>query len=209
MSADPRSSVNLVEIFRDPKMFTSRDAWEQAGFKVPDRYDADKILVASHDAIPGYLFKRYADHVDLSKQRRNYERRIEGADHMRAFIARRQLRRISVPRKWLYRLPKSFKKKSCVLIVERISVLDLFASERAYGSIEPELLGELSIVLHEFYGLDFSMTNAPFTEDGRIAFIDTESWSRHKKRDHLSVIAKYVSPGTCELARNLFRDLRT
>lgn len=130
---------------------------------------------------------------------------------MRSFIARRRLHRISVPHKWLYELPKNFsvkKEASYVLIVERLSVLDLFASECAYGSVDIELLRELCIVLHEFYGLDFSMTNAPFTDDGRIAFIDTESWSRHKKRNHLGVIAKYVSPGTCDLAKKIFKGLR-
>lgn len=211
MPLDPRSFIDLNEIFGDPAMFNSRDAWEQAGFKVPDRYDNNKILVARHDAMPGYLFKKHANLVDLSKQQRNYERRIEGADRVRSFSARRQLHRILVPHKWLYELPKNFgtkKQTAYVLIVECLPILDLFASERAYGSIDANLLGELCVVLHEFYGLDFSMTNAPFTEDGRIAFIDTESWSRPKKKDHLGVIAKHVPPDIRDLAKKIFEGLR-
>lgn len=207
---DPRSSIDLGKIFVDPAMFSSRGAWERAGFKVPDRYDDNKILVASHDAAPGYLFKKHMSHVDLSKQRCNYERRVEGADRVRSFVARRKLRQIVVPHKWLYALPKRFgtkKEESFVLIVERLVLLDLSASEHAYGSIDATLLKELCVVLHAFRGLDFSVTNAPFTEDGRIAFIDTERWDRRKKRDPLAAIARHLPSGTHERAEKIFEEL--
>lgn len=210
MALDPRSTLDLRSLFVDPKMFASRDRWRRAGFHVFDRLSDDKIMVAHHDAAPGYLFKKYVDAVDEAKQIDNYERRIDGANRVRAYVDDRRLHRIVVPHKWLYRLSDDFgskKRPAHVLVVDRVKLLDDSTSKHAYASIDAELLRQLCAVLMKFRGLDSAVMNVPFTDDGRLAFIDTEHWNRRSKsKKFLDHISAYLSKDGKKLAKKIHGD---
>jgi hypothetical protein len=200
------SSLDLKKLFVDPAMFDSPDAFRAAGFDASNR-SRDLIMVGSHKEAEGYLFKKYRNRISLKDQRDNYARRIEGVQKLSAFIAERHFRHIAAPQKWLYKLPSEFsredsstsrwthsgqqaawshgysshKRSSYVLVVERLTILDEEASMREYQHIDEDVLRELCMTLVKFRGLDSTARNMAFTENGRIAFVDTENWNRRKK----------------------------
>ena len=194
MGFDP-ASANLSDLFRDPDMFDSPDDWRDAGFDLLRASD-DKICVASHRSVPGYLFKKYVlsgKRDTASDQLENYQTRLEGAQLLQ------QLQHVVVPGKWRRELPRAFNlqaQTSHIMIVDRFDLMDGDESERAYSDISPEVLRDLCVTLYAFRGLDSNAKNVPFTTDGKIAFIDTEHWNRHadrKKKDQRPWL-KYLGP---------------
>jgi len=200
--------ANVIrELFRDPDMFDSTSSWQQAGFAVEGEGEKSNIMVASHPSAPGVLFKKYSKKISLKKQRRNYQRRVAGAEKLRKFVKAQRLTKIVVPRKHLHELPPEFSRKgksSYVLVVERLSLLESTASKRLYHEIDRETLRQLCAVLREFRGLDSGVRNVPFTSGGQIAFIDTERWDEHREsKIWLRRIREYLSSDRRALADTL------
>jgi hypothetical protein len=200
------TTLRFDELFREPSMFDSCRNWQKAGFEVVGEGEESNIMVASHPSAPGYLFKKYSKKVSLKDQRKNYQRRIEGAQKLSAFIAEHQLTRIVAPQKYLHELPSAFSRKdvsSYVLVVERMDLLKSSASKQQFRQLDNEGLRQLCLVLAKFQGLDSGVRNVPFTENGQIAFIDTERWSSTKK-EHLHRIREYLSEEQRAYAETLF-----
>jgi len=197
-------------------MFDSPDDWADEGFRLLRASD-NKICVASHKSVDGYLFKKYVasgKRDSLKDQLQNYQARLEGARRLRALIDEEGLRHVAVPRKWLRELPPAFgssRQPSHVLVVERLDILDDEESSRAYGRIDDDVLRDLCVVLHAFRGLDSSLKNVPFTSDGRVAFIDTEHWERHSekrdKRRFLKYIGDHLSKSSLRSAQRVWDRL--
>ena len=209
MLIDP-AVLDLEQLFCSPSMFDSRADWVAAGFDVLDRRDdADKIMVGRHPLVPGILFKKYRSQFSISRQRENYERRIEGADRLRAFVADQQLRFVVVPRKQLVQLPPPFcsEEPTHVLAVKELDLTSHRKTRSAYRRIRPEVLGELCLVLFHFRGLDSITDNVPFTAGGKLAFVDTENWHRGRRRRYLCHIGERLSPQAHALSEQLFREL--
>jgi hypothetical protein len=207
--ADPRSRA-LERLFRDSRMFGSADAWRAAGFGiVVNNPHKDKILVARHSALAGYLFKRYRNGVPSETQLAKYEGRIDGARRLKALIDERKLRRVVVPQKWLYELPRKFSREpSYVLIVEELPVLDKASSEQAHRHIDEDTLRELCAVFYACADLDFTAVNAPFTKDGQVAFIDTEylKWhdERSRKAKYMDCVHRYLTGSRLDFAKRMW-----
>lgn len=203
--------LDLEQLFCSPSMFDSRADWLAAGFDVLDRRDdADKIMVGRHPLAPGILFKKYSSGVSRSRQYKNYARRIEGADRLRAFVTDRQLQHIVVPNKRVVELPPTCSrtaKPSHVLVVEEIDLTSHAETKEAYRRIGAEVLRELCLVLFSFRGLDSITDNVSFTTGGKLAFIDTENWHRGSRRRYLCHIGEYLTPEARVLSEQLFRAL--
>jgi hypothetical protein len=208
---DPASS-DLGNLFRDPDMFDSADDWRDEDFKIL-RASENKICVASHKTVEGYLFKKYVNagkRESSQDQLNNYTTRIDGARRLRRFIDEQHLQHVVVPRKWLRTLPRRF--DAHILVVDRLDIQDDEASERQYGHINEAVLRELCVVLHAFRGLDSTAKNMPFTRDGKIAFIDTEHWNRHSKarsvkRKFLKHVGEHLSSGSRSIAQEMWEKL--
>jgi len=168
----------LGALFTDPTMFGSFDRFGDAGFDLVD-HAPHKIMTGAHDRARGYLFKKYDDTKPGEKQLRNYMRRVEGAALIRAFVAERGFSRVVAPRKWLHELPAAFPRPH-LLVVEEVDLVSRGETERAYAHIDEDQLRELATVLYYFRGLNSTAANLPYTEDGKIAFVDTERWHRDK-----------------------------
>lgn len=200
----------LKKIFKKDDLFRSRGHWKAGGFDPISRAHRG-LMVASHPEAPGYLFKKFMDHVPQQTQLENYLRRITGARTLGKFIEANHLERIITPKKWLYPLPgKSKKKCSYVLIVEKIDILpgnrdrDGEVAKR-YATIDDETLWELCFVLFHFRGLDSVPDNLPFTYSNQIAFIDTERWEG--QRDiYLRHILPLMTPSAKQQALKFFND---
>lgn len=179
--AVPSPNLNYDALFREPRMFHSRNAFVAAGFEVMKQAADHNIMVGSHPAASGYLFKKYNRDVPLDVQEDNYRTRMRGAQKIREVIDRYRLRHIVVPHKWLHELPRKFadrREEAYVLVVDRMDIMSVDDSARRYRDIHPTVLDDLCRVLYHFRGFDAAIHNLRFTTAGQIAFIDTESWDR-------------------------------
>lgn len=207
MAFDDPTRLDLGALFRDEDMFESRRSWVSAGFRVIERSNDGKIMVANHPQVAGLLFKKYTDDVDEKDQTKNYERRLEGAKRLRAFADSRRLSRIVVPRKWILELPRLFSRGARVLVVEQLDLLDDRQTKAAYRTIDPGLLAELCVVLFEFRGMDSIAKNLPFTTSGQIALIDTEHWDRSTSKPYLHRVGEYLPRDLKKLTKKIFDQL--
>ena len=203
--ADP-ARLNLGALFRDEDMFDSRRSWSNADFRVIERSNNGKIMVARHPSVQGLLFKKYTSDIAEKDQTKNYERRLEGANRLRAFADSHRLGRIVVPHKWILELPRPFR-GARVLVAEQLDLLSDGQLKAAYRNIDPNLLGELCVVLHRFRGMDSIATNIPFVSDGRIGFIDTEHWDRSTSKPYLHRVGEYLSKDRKALTKKIFGQL--
>jgi hypothetical protein len=196
--------AQLPALFTDRKMFDSYGRFEDAGFKLAAHAE-HKMMAGRHKALPSYMFKKYNNDKDGTEQIRNYMRRIEGARILRRFIEERGFSRVCAPRKWLYELPESFPERY-LLVTDRLDLVGKDSTERAYHRIGKDQLRELATVLYYFRGLNSTADNLPFTEDKKIAFIDTERWSNDK--DYLRKVGLRLTAARRELAKEIYDDLK-
>lgn len=195
----------LKELFTDRKMFDSMDDFESAGFRLI-AHAPHKIMSGSHKRAPGCLFKKYNNDKPGKKQIKNYMRRIEGARLLRSFIAEHGFQHIEAPCKWLYELPESFPERY-LIVADKLDLLDDDASLRKYDRIREDQMRELATALYYFRGLNSWTKNLPFTEDGKIAFIDTERW--HRDKDYLRAIGDHLPSDRREQAEEVFEELHS
>ena len=193
----------MGRLFSDPDMFRSYGRFSSAGFSLVD-HSPEKMLVGTHKRAPGYVFKKFSDAMRGDKQVQNYMRRIEGARLIAQFIAERGFSRVTVPRKWLYELPETFPERYLV-VAERMDILSKFDTLRRYARIRREQTLELAAMLYHFRGLNSTASNLPYTEDGRIAFIDTERW--HRDKDLLHNVGDWLPAKRRADARRVFKEL--
>ena len=197
----PPDNIDLGRLFHRWPEFESLKDWKKAGFQTL-RAKEGKILVLSHKGADRYLFKKYGSSSQRSakEQLKNYQNRIAGALLLRKHINDNDLRRVVVPQKWLCELPTesgSRGKSPHVLVVERHRILDAEESQKRYRHLDAETAREMCTILFAFRGLDlteFTSRNAPFTRDGKIAFIDTEyiNPSSKKLRSRIKYYDKYL-----------------
>lgn len=209
MAFDDPARLDLGALFHDEDMFESRRAWASTGFRVIERSNDGKVMVASHPSVQGLLFKKYTSDIDEKAQTRNFERRREGADRLRAFAASRRLVHVTAPHKWILELPRLFsrRERSHVLVVERLDLLSDAQTKDAYRRIDPHVLADLCVVLFHFRGMDSIAKNIPFIADGRIGFIDTEHWDRSTSKPFLHRVGEYLSKDRKRLAKKIFDQL--
>lgn len=194
----------MGELFSDPKMFESYSRFEKAGFSLV-AHAPHKIMTGSHKKARGYFFKKYNNDKPGKKQLRNYMHRVEGSRLLRTFIAEHGFSRVIAPRKWLYELPPSFPERYLV-VAEKVDLASRDETERAYGRISKEQMEELATILYYFRGLNSTAQNLPYTEDGKIAFIDTERW--HHDKDLLRKVGDRLSGDRRKQAEAVFKALR-
>ena len=212
MSFDP---TLMPKLFKDPRMFDSVEAWSDRGFEVL-RDSNIHLMVARHRSMRDCLFKKYLNKRDLADQAFRFKRRVEGAELLRAHIQSQPLRHIIVPHKWLYELPANFSKNgqsSYILVVQRLKVLDKKDSLDEYRSIGRTILRELCTILVAFKDLDFTARNAPFTTDGKIAFIDTEyvqrqdSSRKDQRRQYMECVERVLHGKRLKEAKELWQEV--
>jgi hypothetical protein len=194
----------LKELFTDPGMFDSFDSFSSEGFRLVE-HSENKIMSGSHKRARGYLFKKYNNDKPSKKQLKNYMRRIEGARLLRSFIAEHGFQHVVAPQKWLYELPSSFP-EPYLLVVEYLDLVSREDTESSYDRIDKAQLRELATILYYFRGLNSTAANLPFTEDGKIAFIDTERW--HHDKDYLRKVGDRLSEDRRALAEDVYEELR-
>jgi hypothetical protein len=189
----------LDAIFSQSRAIFNLHALKKAGFEETKPRKFTSLLVTKHPLIPGYIFKLYLDAQRPHKNKPEHYfwmLRIQGAAKIREAIAMHSIGHLfKVPKKWIYELPqypkppKGYDAKCCILVEEDMEILSYEENKNAWKStlVTEELLFYLHIILQQVGLSDCTKPdNIPFSYDGRIAFIDTQSFDEKVSFSRLS-----------------------
>jgi len=174
----------LDAIFSSSRVTANLQTLQAAGFKNLEGWKWDKVIVAKHPHLPGYLIKACLDD-QYALDDKYLIHRIFGAEAIRSAIEENGYEEyFKVPHKWIYPLPQSFTneengpKKHFILVVEDMDILDKEENRKMFRQIKSKK--QLSALYHliSSQGLPDSIyiKNIPFAKDGKIAFVDTERY---------------------------------
>lgn len=183
------AKVELDRIFSESRAIFNIDTMLKAGFINPYPRKFTRLVVTKHPALKGYVIKAYLDAQRYYKRQPEilyWTLRIQGAEAIRSLIEKNQWQdRFKVPHKWIYPLPETpvpprdYLCKHYILVEEDMDLMPQEINKRLWageGVSRDLLLSLFSLLeelgLHDCAGID----NIPFSKDGRIAFIDTQSF---------------------------------
>lgn len=140
-----------------------------------------QTVVTKHPQFKGYVFKLFTDEQDKPDHIHSLFKRIIGAEAVRGAIERTKSEHLfMVPHKWLYFIPpvpSKYTPKECLLVAEEVALLPYGENVKKWKSnkVPQSTLKALYEILSEV-GLSDSIypSNIQFTQDGKIAFVDTE-----------------------------------
>ncbi|HEY4831026.1 MAG TPA: hypothetical protein VIH61_00480 [Waddliaceae bacterium] len=184
---DHEAKAALDAIFFSSRAILSIKSMKQAGFIGPKPRKWTHVIVCTHPDLPGYIIKTYLDSQRYFNKIPEYEhwlKRIQGVKLIEQQISKHNWEsNFKTPKKWIYPLPenpsppKEFDRKNFILIEEDMNLVDKQTNKDTWLSdlITTDLLENFYTLLEEVGLHDCAKPdNAPFSEDGRIAFIDTE-----------------------------------
>lgn len=187
----------LDKLFAKKRIIKNQKSLLRSGFDIMPPQQHTHVIIASHPQIPGYLLKLYTDNQKYHMRLPEYYLwvfRAEGARLVREIIAKRHWEGIfKAPQKWIYPIPLSSKApkskgkkiyypKQFILVVEDMNIHSEKRCAKLWksGLINSELLSCLQELLQEAGLWDGAKpANIPFSRDGRIAFVDTQSYYRY------------------------------
>jgi len=189
---------NLDNIFQKKHVTSSMKEFEAAGFHALERWRWDKVVVARHPKLMGYLVKAYLDdHVNFN-EKIFFWLRITGAQAIRDTIHSFGYQsHFKVPKKWIYPLPSHLttsQSKHFILVVEDMDLVSNKINKKIWhDEISRERLVAISHMLESLGLADaIHIKNLPFTKDKRNAFIDTEH--HHLWPVRLDKISLHLNP---------------
>jgi hypothetical protein len=177
----------LDNMFKANRAILNSRSLMKAGFTNAKPRKFTRIIVTTHKQFPGYIFKIYLDaqrYKSDEPEQIIFLNRVKGALAITKFVADNNLSHLfKVPKKWIYLIPKKpgtkdFAYKNFILVEEDMQLLDKDANVKAWKSskVTEELLAGLYQILKEIGLRDCAkIDNIPFSEDGKVAFIDTQS----------------------------------
>jgi hypothetical protein len=174
----------LQKLFRCPNAIDHEAAFLEAGFKIRSKKPRSLMRIATHPALPGYIFKVFF----VEEQGREREKpcgwksftvRCDQAERIRWVIHKQAFRHFRVPRKWLFHTPRhpscSPDDQPAILVAEFADLVARDDNERAWRHSATEShLDELYAVLEGAGGVSSRPDNIAMTRQGWFAFIDTE-----------------------------------
>jgi hypothetical protein len=195
----------LDHLFSSSRAILNLVALKQAGFAESKPRKFTKLIVTTHPACPGYIFKLYLDaqryYKDLPEHH-YWILRIQGANKIRRELKAQGIEHLfKVPQKWIYALPahpqppSGYYTKYYILVEEDMELFSKDDNERLWASslVTFELLDHLYAILKKIGLRDCAKPdNIPFSLDGRIAFVDTQTFGSKKVR--YKKLNPYLSP---------------
>lgn len=196
----------LDEIFSSSRVIRDENTMEEAGFIEPHIRAFSHLVIGKHPDIKGYIIKTYLDvQTECNRGLPEHElwiERIKGSILIRDTIKTHIWEKIfKVPKKWIYILPDSpsppfgFYRKNSILVEEDMDLCSHKRNEEIWNSeiVNRKLLKKFYYLITEVGLVDCAKPcNAPFSNDGKIAFIDTESFNEWPIR-YKSLI-KHLTP---------------
>lgn len=200
LPANKPEKAILDKIFSKRRVLASLKEMEKADFILITN-PKDKIIVARHPKLKGYLVKVYLDPMETYEWVW-WKKRIDGVNVIQKSINKHGYQNImKTPKKWVYPLPAEPSpasgnfRKNFILVVEAIDILDHDDNRKAYKKkMNPQLLNSLYTVIMENKLIDsVYCDNTPFCTDGRLAFIDTEHAQDCTRPVPIWTLAQYLS----------------
>lgn len=195
----------LEKIFSETRVTLSIKSLKKAGFIHPRPRKWTHLIVTKHPEVPGYVFKIYLDAQRYFKQKPEYTHWLERIHGVLAIENEIQTHNwehtFKVPKKWIYPLPKEpsppkdFMRKNFILVEEDMNIFDEEANNDKWKSdwVTTEKLDALYSILEGLGLRDCAKPdNIPFSKDGKIAFVDTQtfdSWPVNYKK-----LIPYLTP---------------
>ncbi|CAF23898.1 hypothetical protein [Candidatus Protochlamydia amoebophila] len=140
--------------------------------------------VVKHPAIPGYIFKIACQgHIPHETHYNEWTMRITGSQTIEASIKAFNFEDIfSVPKKWLYPLPKSNSLNETWYILIAEDMYPLFDKEnvKQWKQMDASTLDKIFKMVCHLKLWDTHFQNLVFTETGKLAFVDTKHWGTYK-----------------------------
>lgn len=178
--------AKLTALFSQSRWLLSEKTLERGGFRFSSPRKFTHLIVATHPKFPGLIFKLYLDSQRPHKNTSEltfWKQRVEGAEKIRELIAKNGWEGwFKVPKKWIYQLPrrpsppKEYWRRDYILVEEDMQLTQDPVNKRLWGKIEKEQLLAFHSLLETLGLKDCAKPdNAPFSLDGRIAFIDTQT----------------------------------
>lgn len=204
---------SLDALFSSDRVILNMKKLLKAGFQTAGPRKVTRLIVATHPDFPGYIFKLYLDaqryHKD-TPEHKLWMMRIQGVQLIQKEIdAHGWQGMFKVPKKWIYALPKDpdpstdFLTKNYILVEEDMDIYPDAKNKKLWKSnqVSQELLSALFTILKNV-GLNDCVKpdNIPFSKDGRVAFIDTQSF-------HESVPYKDFAPFLSEANQKYWKKL--
>ena len=180
----------LDDLFGFSRITKNEQSMRDAGFLLVPPQHRSYMTLAFHSLLPGHILKLYLDTEIRLKDGKSGSvwliQRCQTASMIRRLIEKYQIKRFTVPSKYLYELPtkrsngKENKNPSLILLVEDMNLTSGEESTDSWkNKITYEHLDELYCILSHGYGSAYVGPNVPLTKSGLYAFIDTE----YPKRD--------------------------
>lgn len=203
----------IDKIFQASRVTFNLESLKSAGFKNCKPREHTKIIVTSHPDVPGIIFKLFLDTQRYHKNKPEHEYwvlRAKGARKVRKEIKTHHLEeQFKVPTKWIYELPdnqfveKGYFPKSYILVEEDMQILPKKKNNKRWGSkvVTKPLLRDLALILKNVGLEDAKPDNFPFSSDGKIAFVDTQTYDSKK------INYKKLLPFLSEENRNYWKEL--
>ncbi len=198
---DEIAASSPFSVFHDMKSMTL------AGFEEVDPQPNTGIIVTRHPKLVGYIIKAYLDtqeYYDGRPESYYFEKRAEGARLLREAIATYNYEHLlKVPIKWIYKLPQKTslplpahcKRKKYILIEDDMDIVSDEENKMMWKSpcATKELLSALHKVITLYRFRDLAKpANCPFSKDGRVALVDTQSF--YKKKVGYKKLTRALSP---------------
>lgn len=188
MPVDHPARKTLDDIFSQFRVVANSETIAQAGFNLTPQQGVH-VHATKHPRLSGYVVKIYPD-LHPEREWFKWIKRCQGAELVRDAIARFNYgKTFKVPHKWVYVLPDQFAvapqqgiyPKHFILVVEDMKILDPKENRSRYHSKHMHRATLQALVnIMEDLGLSDAVrcANVPFCKDGKLAFVDTESWHR-------------------------------
>ncbi len=183
--------LQLDAIFSSSRAILNMKTLRAAGFHASNPRRFTRLVVATHPAVPGYVFKIYLDAQEYHKNKTEYENwimRIQGIQAVQKQIEEHGLQNFfRLPTKWIYALPsmpsppKEFLRKNFILVETDMNIYSNEENLRLWASdqVSQPLLDALFLILKNVGLHDCTKPdNIPFTKDGKVTFIDTQTFNK-------------------------------
>lgn len=201
LPVDHPIKAKLDAIFQKSRPIENYESMRAAKFSCRDR--GNRIIVAKHSKLKGFLVKTFLDTHEVIDEWRVWVRRIQGVHQIQESIDRHRYGDLfKTPKKWIYPIcscdaqidapyPKYF-----ILVVEDMRIYGyLKNSAKFFHLMNKKRMEALFNILTENRLIDSCfIDNIPFCKDGRMAFIDTEHFNVYDKRMRYPLLTSKFSP---------------
>jgi len=207
----------LDALFLEKRVILNKETMKTAGFSPIKARKYTHLIVTKHPNFPGIIFKIYLDAQRYYKKNPEHVywiQRIEGATLLQSLIEDSNLAQTyKVPKKWIYPLPEfpspphHVLRKNFILVETDMEIVHSEKNLKLWKSqkVTPGILETLFFLLNTLELKDCAKPdNIPFSKDGTIAFVDTQT--HHSPPVRFEKLTPYLSEDNQRIWKQLIQE---